>query len=329
MDIVVKEKGALSTQRRKKRTKEDKKSIFEIYRSEKTMKDYFFYLKDFLSYVFDGDNPIEGEEVIELMSQIEKEDVEDYLAHLLNERQMKKTSLNKVISGLKTLYKELEKHGYNNPIKHIEHFKVARDIENILKLSFEDIKEIIKRYKITNDKEYRNVTILYTLFYTGMRSQELLNLQYKHILKRDGEYFLKLEKTKSGKEQYKPLHGFLVDKLHDYKNYIINLYGIKEEDMEERFVFPSSYPKNTQLSYRALYSLIQNMGLLICKEISPHNIRHAVATELSLNGADLIEIRDFLGHADTKVTEIYINAKSLLEKKVLEKIPMPLIKDDE
>lgn len=325
MDIVIKEKGTLSTQRRKKRSKEDRKSIFEIYRSKKTIKDYFFYLKDFLNYVYDGDNPIEGEELIQLMSEIEKEDVEDYLAHLLNERKMKKTSVNKIISGLKSLYKELEKHGYENPVKHINHFKVSRDIENILKLSFEDIKEIIGKYKITNDKEYRNITILYTLFYTGMRSEELLNLQYKHILKRDGEYFLKLEKTKSGKEQYKPLHDFLVNKLNEYQDYVSNLYNIDFNDFEERYVFPSSFEKNKKLSYRALYTLIQNMGKLINKEISPHNVRHAIATELSLNGADLIEIRDFLGHADTKVTEVYINAKSIIQKRVLEKIPMPSI----
>lgn len=88
-------------------------------------------------------------------------------------------------------------------------------------------------------------------------------------------------------------------------------------------MFPSSFEKNKKLSYRALYTLVQNMGKLINKEISPHNVRHAIATELSLNGADLIEIRDFLGHADTKVTEVYINAKSIIQKRVLEKIPMP------
>ena len=90
----------------------------------------------------------------------------------------------------------------------------------------------------------------------------------------------------------------------------------------ESFVFSSSFQKNKPLSYRALYNIVQDMGQVINKDISPHNIRHAIATELSLNGADLIEIRDFLGHSDTKVTEVYINAKSLIEKKVLEKIPI-------
>ncbi len=69
------------------------------------------------------------------------------------------------------------------------------------------------------------------------------------------------------------------------------------------------------------YDIIQNFGKLINKEISPHNIRHAIATELSLNGADILEIRDFLGHSDTRVTEVYVNAKSILEKRVLDKIP--------
>ncbi|MGL5622795.1 MAG: tyrosine-type recombinase/integrase, partial [Cetobacterium sp.] len=46
------------------------------------------------------------------------------------------------------------------------------------------------------------------------------------------------------------------------------------------------------------------------------------------NGADLIEIRDFLGHSDTKVTEVYINAKSLIEKRFLDKIPVQSMDDD-
>ncbi|MGL5356707.1 MAG: tyrosine-type recombinase/integrase [Cetobacterium sp.] len=327
-EVVIKEKHEISTQRRKRKPKENKKSIFEIYKSEKTMKDYFFYLKDFLKYVYDGDTPIEGDEIIELMTGIEKSDIEDYLSHLLNERELKKTSVNKIISSLKSLYKELEKNGYDNPFKYIGLFKTSRNLDNILKVSFDDIKEILKNYKVNGEKEYRNTLILHTLFYTGMRSQELLSLQFKHILKRNGEYFLKLEKTKSGREQYKPLHNFLINKIENYKNYLINVYGIIEEELEEQYLFYTSFEKNKPLSYRGLYNVIQEMGSVINKDISPHNIRHAIATELSLNGADLIEIRDFLGHSDTKVTEIYINAKSLIEKRVLDKIPIQSIDDD-
>lgn len=311
----------VTTRRRKKRDKENKKSIFEIYRSEKTMKDYLFYLNDFLLFVYDNGEPIQKDEVIELMSDITEEDIEDYLSHLLYERNLKKTSVNKIMSALKSLYKELEKYNIQNPLKHIKLFKTGRNLDNILKVSYEDIKNILKNYKVTGEKEYRNTVIMNTLFYTGMRSQELLDLEYRNILKRDEDYFIKIEKSKSGKELYKPIHPTLVEKLKEFKDYIMKMYGFSSEDMEERFVFSSHYEKNTKLSYKALYNIIQDMGKVVGLDISPHNIRHAIATELSSNGADLLEIRDFLGHSDTRVTEIYINAKSLLDKKVISKIP--------
>lgn len=320
-DLINRGSTEVTTRRRKKRDKENKKSIFEIYRSEKTMKDYLFYLNDFLLFVYDNGDPIQKDEVIELMSDITEEDIEDYLSHLLYERNLKKTSVNKIMSALKSLYKELEKYNIQNPLKHIKLFKTGRNLDNILKVSYEDIKNILKNYKVTGEKEYRNTVIMNTLFYTGMRSQELLDLEYRNILKRDEDYFIKIEKSKSGKELYKPIHPTLVEKLKEFKDYIMKMYGFSSEDMEERFVFSSHYEKNTKLSYKALYNIIQDMGKVVGLDISPHNIRHAIATELSSNGADLLEIRDFLGHSDTRVTEIYINAKSLLDKKVISKIP--------
>ena len=320
-DLINRGSTEVTTRRRKKRDKENKKSIFEIYRSEKTMKDYLFYLNDFLLFVYDNGDPIQKDEIIELMSDITEEDIEDYLSHLLYERNLKKTSVNKIMSALKSLYKELEKYNIQNPLKHIKLFKTGRNLDNILKVSYEDIKNILKNYKVTGEKEYRNTVIMNTLFYTGMRSQELLDLEYRNILKRDEDYFIKIEKSKSGKELYKPIHPTLVEKLKEFKDYIMKMYGFSSEDMEERFVFSSHYEKNTKLSYKALYNIIQDMGKVVGLDISPHNIRHAIATELSSNGADLLEIRDFLGHSDTRVTEIYINAKSLLDKKVISKIP--------
>lgn len=321
MDLIVKDKQEVTVKRRKKREKENRKSIFEIYRSEKTMKDYFFYLNNFLLFVYDSGEPIQNDEIIELMTDITEEDVEDYLSHLLYERKLKKTSVNKIMSALKSLYNELEKYNIKNPLKHIKLFKTGRNLDNILKVSFEDIKNILANYKVSGEKEYRNTVIMNTLFYTGMRSQELLDLKYKNILKRDEDYYIKIEKSKSGKELFKPIHPTLIEKLKSFKDYVKNMYGYSTEEMEELYVFSSSYEKNTQLSYKALYNIIQDMGKTIGLDISPHNIRHAIATELSSNGADLLEIRDFLGHSDTRVTEIYINAKSLLDKKVISKIP--------
>jgi len=321
MDIANRGSTELVRRRKKKRNGEHK-NLFSIYKSEKTLKDYMFYLNKFLNYVYEGEGNISGEEIIQLMTDISKEDIEDYIYHLVEEKEMKKSSVNKIISALKSLYKEIEKHGYENPTKFISLLKTTRhNFDNVLKVSAGDIQDILDKYHVVDDKTYRNRMILYTLFYTGMRSQELLDLKYNSIIEREGEYVIKIEKTKSGREQYKPLHDSCVEKLQGFKKYIENLYSMDEDQIKNSYVFASNHGLDKKLSYSALYNIVQDMGKLIDKDISPHNIRHAVATELSLNGADIVEIRDFLGHADTKVTEIYINAKSILEKRALEKLP--------
>lgn len=314
-NIILRKKGG-----NKKVNLDD--SLFSFYKSPKTLKDYMFYLKDFLSFIYEEVDMNNQSQVIKMMIEVTKLEIEEYVSHLINERKLKKTSINKIIFSLKSLYIELEKRDLPNPIKFFPTMKVNRfNYENVLKLSYSEIKKILQVYIIKDDKTFRDNTILITLFYTGMRSSELLNLKYKNILKRNEDYVLKLEKTKSGKEQFKPLHNRAYEKITLFKRYIQNLYSIHDNDMDERFIFPSNFEKNRAMSYNNLYRIIQNMGILIEKDISPHNIRHTVATELSLNGADILEIRDFLGHADSKVTEIYINARNILEKKALNRLP--------
>ena len=321
MELKKIKNNSLSINIRKKRNHFNEKKIFEIYKSNKTLADYQFYLKKFLNFIYEGNENFEIDEIIPLMTSIENKDVDDYIVHLFEDRNMKKSSVNKILSGLKSLYKELENYGYNNPFAKIKLFKVARNIDSVLKISYLDIKKIIGLYKVRNFSSFRNITILYTLFYTGMRSNELLNLKFSHMLSHDGILYFKLVHTKSGVEQFKPIHKSLDQKLKEYKDVYKTLYKISDNEIENYYIFSSKAENNQQLSYNSLYDIIEKMGLLINKNISPHNIRHAVATELSLNNADLLEIRDFLGHSNTKVTEIYIDAKNILEKRVLNKLP--------
>ena len=323
MDIIkINATRDISLVKKKRKKNNINNNLFTIYKSEKTLKDYMFYLKKFLSFVYEINGQIDEEEMLNMMVNVDKDDVEAYVDYLVNEKKLKKSSINKIVFSLKSMYKEIEKHGLPNHFKFIPTMKVAKhNFENVLKISYSEIKEILKKYDIIDDKTYRNYVIIYTLFYTGLRSSELLNLKYKNIINREGERVLKLEKTKSGKVQYKPLHNDCYKKIIEYKAFMQQLYSITDFEMEDNFIFPSSFEENKQMTYSNLYKIIKNLGCLINKEISPHNIRHSVATELSLQGADVLEIRDFLGHADSKVTEIYINAKNILEKRAVNKLP--------
>ncbi len=322
MELINSKQDLIIKKRNKKEEKILNDNIFSIYKSDKTIKDYMFYLKDFMNFLYEDVNLANQQLLLQMMISVEKSDIEEYISHLLYNRKLKKTSVNKIIFSLRSLYNELEKRGLQNPFKFFPTLKVNKNnYDTILKLSYKEINQIIKKFEINNDKNYRNYIILITLFYTGMRSSELINLKYKNIIERNGEYVLKLEKTKSGKEQYKPLHKKCHIKLMEYKKYLINLFLIDKEEIENYYIISSNYLKNKKMTYNNLYTIILNLGKLINKKISPHNIRHTVATELSINGADILEIRDFLGHADSKVTEVYINAKNILEKKALNRLP--------
>jgi len=58
---------------------------------------------------------------------------------------------------------------------------------------------------------------------------------------------------------------------------------------------------------------------LIPKKISPHCFRHSKAMHLLQSGVNLVYIRDFLGHASIKTTEMYARADSLMKRNALEK----------
>lgn len=322
MELIKKDFDIIKRKKKKKSDRNLNSSLFSIYKSEKTLKDYLFYLDKFLNYIYDDVNMSNQNEIINLMINIDTGDIEDYLNYLINEKKLKNSSVNKIIFSLKSLYNELEKKGYNNSFKFIPALKTNRqNVDNILKVSFEEIKTILLNMEIKDDISLRNYTILYTLFYTGLRSSELLELKYKNIIERNGEYVLMLEKTKSGKAEYKPLHQNCYNKIMEYSDYINNLYLLDKNDINNRYIFPSNFLSNKKMTYSNLYRVIRILGENVEKQISPHNIRHSVATELSLNGADILEIRDFLGHADAKVTEVYINAKNILEKRAINRLP--------
>ena len=66
MEIKKIDEKELVISQRKKRNRDSKKTIFEIYKSEKTVKDYMFHLKDFLHFIYDGENENEVDEIREL-----------------------------------------------------------------------------------------------------------------------------------------------------------------------------------------------------------------------------------------------------------------------
>jgi len=152
----------------------------------------------------------------------------------------------------------------------------------------------------------RNACLMQVLYSTGMRVSELMSLSVG-ACRGEPEYLL--IKGKGDKERIVPLSPPASAAL------ILWLYHRDREDERKvseghdasPFLFPSR-GKLGHLTRHWFYQNIKNWAVnagIDAGTVTPHTIRHAFATHLLANGADLLVIQTLLGHADLSTTEIY------------------------
>lgn len=152
----------------------------------------------------------------------------------------------------------------------------------------------------------RNTCLMELLYATGMRVSELVALP---VAAARGDPRMLLVQGKGGKERLVPLSPPARAALSTW---------LVERDAAEdrarakgqpasRFLFPS-HGKSGHLTRHRFYLLIKELavaGGVSPAKVTPHTLRHAFATHLLANGADLRSIQTLLGHADVATTEIY------------------------
>ncbi len=148
-------------------------------------------------------------------------------------------------------------------------------------------------------KALRMRCLVEMLYATGLRVSELIALPLSAATTR--ERFL-IVRGKGDKERLVPLNDAARQAARDW------LAALKEAgEVEGRWLFPSdgeSGHLTRQVFARDLKSLAGAAGLSVAS-LSPHVLRHAFASHLLQNGADLRVVQELLGHADIATTQIY------------------------
>lgn len=160
----------------------------------------------------------------------------------------------------------------------------------------------------------QRLTALIELLYgSGLRASELVSLPRNTI--QEGRPYLIL-KGKGGRERLVPLGGRAVAAVLAHRVHV---------PADSRYLFPSG-GRTGHLSRIRLYQLVKALGLeagIPPERLSPHVLRHAFATHLLENGADLRALQQMLGHADIATTQIYTHvAEKRLVELVQEKHPL-------
>jgi integrase/recombinase XerD len=230
-------------------------------------------------------------------------------AHLgrLSKRGLAPASVARRLSTIRQLYRFLYSEGYrgDDPAAVLDGPKRARSLPKVLSVDQVDDLLTQARAGMTSESKTerlraaRLACLLEVLYATGLRVSELVALP-ETAARRDQRMLV--IRGKGGRERLVPLNDTAKRAMTDY------LALRAEAKLEKsKWLFPSfgeSGHLSRQHFARELKALASAAGLK-ASQVSPHVLRHAFASHLLQNGADLRVVQTLLGHADISTTQIY------------------------
>ena len=249
----------------------------------------------------------EFEQYVDLNKSIEEQDIISFLAKL-EEEQLKVSSVKRKLSSLRQFFKFLyqEKLTQTNPMQFIRQPKNERRLPKIVSEETVDkLRNATSCFDQLKD-QIRADLILYLLYGSGLRVSELISLRYSDFV---DDKFVRIL-GKGSKERIVPI-------AHNVKNTLQKLESISSASV---WVFPSVDP-NKHISRQWVFQILKQIAAFSgvdTTKISPHVLRHAFATHILDNGADLLSVKKMLGHQDISTTEIYTHVTHKRLKQVVE-----------
>lgn len=218
-------------------------------------------------------------------------------------------TINRKISSLKSFFEFCIRETLikENPMINIRSLKTSILLPNVLSSKSLDKLFDSKLFFGNDFIGVRDRFILEMFYMTGIRLSELINIKVIHFDK----YSAQLKVTgKRRKQRILPLTPNII-KLYDSYMKMRNEQQQKSEYLFYSLKGQKSYEK---MIYRIVNKYLKKISSL--KKTSPHILRHAFATHLINNGANLNSIKELLGHSSLLSTQVYTHISSDKIKKV-------------
>lgn len=293
--------------------------INEINASTKTIDNYKYSFK--LLFKFINDKCSYKIKDFDL-DKFTKEFVLDFLSWIEECRNNTISSRNLRLASIKSFTSFIIQYEIGNS-ELIRILKIPRkkDIKRTPSILTEDeVKFLLQQPNVKVKKGRRKLAILSLLYDSGVRIDELLSLKVENI-NFENIKTVKVLHGKGNKQREVP--------ISDDVALILNTY-IKDYNLIQNDYLFSNYKKE-KLSSNAIRKIIdENVKLAknqkpdFPNKVNPHGFRHSKATHLINKGVSVVEVKEFLGHADLSSTQIYITTDLLKKREALKTIECKL-----
>ncbi len=249
--------------------------------------------------------------------QIQRTDILEFIT-AINQIGLSERTQARMLSSFKAFYKYLlvEKIITTNPLELIESPKLPQKIPEVL--SIEEVQSIIENVDLSDPLGHRNRAILETLYASGLRVSELIELKISNLIFDLG--FIRVI-GKGDKERLVPIGEEAITQIKYYIKHYRSQLNIKDEFRD--YVFLNR--RGARLTRVMIFNIVKNQTSQagIRKNVSPHTFRHSFATHLVEGGADLRAVQQMLGHESILTTEIYTHIdQSYLKETMLSFHPL-------
>jgi len=268
------------------------------------------------------------------LMHVDAEAIRVYLADL-HKQGFKVSTVARRLSAIRQLFLFMFREGLrgDNPAKNIESPRLPQSLPKILSdAQVEQLLDTAERAANSGGaadvKALRAHALLETLYATGLRISELVSLPRRAV---GPDTTMIMVRGKGGRERMVPLGGKARCALMVYLEALRAdeakkaMYGDRVDGSVKAYLFPSRGVEG-HLTRRRVGQMLKSLAVeagLEPSTVSPHKLRHAFATHLLANGADLRAVQQMLGHADISTTQIYTHViEERLKSLVLEKHPL-------
>lgn len=278
--------------------------------SEHTVRNYGVDLRMFISY-------LEGAQQSLAVEAVDRKTIKGFIAWLF-QRQVSKKTVARRLSSLRTFFTFAckKKIIQSSPMEEIDTPKLEKKIPVFI--TYEQVERLLNTPDCTSYIGLRDRAILELFYSSGLRISELVGMNREDFNR--NELLLKI-RGKGKKERIVPITqsaaDWIIRYLEDPRRHAKLDGCLPEQDRKALFLNRFGSRVSARSIDRMCAKVLQHSGL--AAHITPHTIRHTIATHWLENGMDLKTIQLLLGHNSLATTTMYTHVSTKLKQETYKK----------